>query len=177
MAPTDELEYLKSLVGQLNDKIKSLEEKAKSAVKPKTPAQQLRTILVGPPGSGSSPFCASFVMRVLTNAWFYSGKGTQAPRIAETYCVCHLATGDMLRDQVVKKTALGVEAKKIMDAGGLVSDDIMVGMIKDQLENNTACKNGYVPFPYAAVRNQRTECTPHIPSASFHPRAYLCFPS
>ena len=54
MSPNDELEYLKSLVGQLNDKIKSLEEKAKSAVKPKTPAQQLRAILVGPPGSGSS---------------------------------------------------------------------------------------------------------------------------
>jgi len=71
-----------------------------------------------------------------------SGKGTQAPRIRDDFCVCHLATGDMLREQVVKKTALGVEAKKIMDAGGLVSDDIMVGMIKDQLENNQACKNG-----------------------------------
>ena len=54
MAPSDELEYLKTLVNQLNEKIKSLEERAKSAVKPKTPAQQLRTILVGPPGSGSS---------------------------------------------------------------------------------------------------------------------------
>lgn len=48
----------------------------------------------------------------------------------------------MLREQVAKKTALGVEAKKIMDAGGLVSDDIMVGMIKDQLENNKTCSNG-----------------------------------
>jgi adenylate kinase len=48
----------------------------------------------------------------------------------------------MLREQVTKKTSLGVEAKKIMDAGGLVSDDIMVGMIRDQLENNKACKNG-----------------------------------
>jgi len=123
MSPSDELEYLKSLVGQLNEKIKTLEEKTKPAAQPKTPAQQLRTILVGPPGSG---------------------KGTQAPRIAETYCVCHLATGDMLREQVAKKTALGVEAKKIMDAGGLVSDDIMVGMIKDQLENNKSCKNGFV---------------------------------
>ena len=71
-----------------------------------------------------------------------AGKGTQAPRIREEFCVCHLATGDMLREQVAKKTALGVEAKKIMDAGGLVSDDIMVGMIRDQLENNQACKNG-----------------------------------
>jgi adenylate kinase len=50
----------------------------------------------------------------------------------------------MLREQVAQKTPLGVEAKKIMDAGGLVSDDIMVGMIKDQLQNNKACKNGYV---------------------------------
>lgn len=48
----------------------------------------------------------------------------------------------MLREQVAQKTALGVEAKKIMDAGGLVSDEIMVGMIKDQLENNKSCKNG-----------------------------------
>ena len=50
----------------------------------------------------------------------------------------------MLREQVSRKTPLGVEAKKIMDAGGLVSDDIMVGMIKDQLENNKSCKNGWV---------------------------------
>ena len=48
----------------------------------------------------------------------------------------------MLREQISKKTALGTEAKKIMDAGGLVSDDIVVGMIKDQLENNKECKSG-----------------------------------
>ncbi|GJE88000.1 adenylate kinase 1 [Phanerochaete sordida] len=122
MAGEDELAYLKSLVKQLNDKIQALEQKAKAVVHP-TPAQQLRTILIGPPGAG---------------------KGTQAPKIKEQFCVCHLATGDMLRQQVSAKTALGVEAKKIMDAGGLVSDDIMVGMIKDQLENNKECKNGFV---------------------------------
>jgi len=120
---SDELAYLKSLVGQLTDKINELEAKAASKASKPTPAQQLRTILIGPPGAG---------------------KGTQAPRIRDDFCVCHLATGDMLREQVSKKTALGVEAKKIMDAGGLVSDDIMVGMIKDQLENNRACKNGFV---------------------------------
>jgi len=48
----------------------------------------------------------------------------------------------MLREQVQQKTPLGLKAKGIMDAGGLVSDDIMVGMIKEQLENNKACKNG-----------------------------------
>jgi adenylate kinase len=73
-----------------------------------------------------------------------SGKGTQAPRIRDEFCVCHLATGDMLREQVVQQTPLGLQAKKIMDTGGLVSDEIMVGMIKDQLENNEKCKNGCV---------------------------------
>lgn len=53
MAGEDELAYLKSLVHQLNEKIKTLEEKAKKAVSP-SPAQQLRTILVGPPGAGTS---------------------------------------------------------------------------------------------------------------------------
>jgi len=101
-----------------------MEEKAKAAATgKKTPAQQLRTILIGPPGAG---------------------KGTQAPKIKEEFCVCHLATGDMLREQVSAKTPLGVEAKKIMDAGGLVSDEIMVGIIRDQLANNKSCKNGFV---------------------------------
>ena len=48
----------------------------------------------------------------------------------------------MLRDQIAKQTELGRKAKKVMDAGRLVSDDIVIGMIKDQLENNQACKNG-----------------------------------
>jgi len=122
--PSDELEYLKSLVAQLNEKIHGLEDRSKQVPQgPKKPTQQLRTILVGPPGAG---------------------KGTQAPRIRDEFCVCHLATGDMLREQIAKQTELGRKAKKIMDAGGLVSDDIMVGMIKDQLQNNKDCKNGFV---------------------------------
>ena len=48
----------------------------------------------------------------------------------------------MLRSQVAKKTQLGREAKKIMDQGGLVSDEIMIGMIKNELDNNQECKNG-----------------------------------
>lgn len=50
----------------------------------------------------------------------------------------------MLRSQVAKKTALGKEAKKIMDQGGLVSDEIMVNMIQSELDNNSECKNGLV---------------------------------
>ncbi|KAL0070436.1 adenylate kinase [Marasmius tenuissimus] len=137
MGAQEELEYLKSLVNQLNEKIKTLEEKAKAPTPP-SPLRQLRTILVGPPGAG---------------------KGTQAPRIRDQFCVCHLATGDMLREQVAQKTPLGVEAKKIMDAGGLVSDEIMVGMIKDQLDNNKACKNGFVldGFPRTVPQAQRLD--------------------
>jgi len=138
-SPSDELAHLKSLVEQLNAKIKALEEKAKSAVTPQqTPAQQLRMILIGPPGAG---------------------KGTQAPKIRDKFCVCHLATGDMLREQVQRQTQLGTEAKKIMDAGGLVSDEIMVGMIKDQLEHNKACKNGFVldGFPRTVPQAQKLD--------------------
>jgi len=136
MGTSEELEYLKSLVVQLNEKIAVIEAKSKSA--PKTPAQQLRTILVGPPGAG---------------------KGTQAPRIRDEFCVCHLATGDMLREQVAQQTPLGVEAKKIMDTGGLVSDEIMVGMIKQELENNKTCKNGFVldGFPRTVPQAKKLE--------------------
>lgn len=65
----------------------------------------------------------------------------------------------MLRDQVTKKTQLGVEAKKIMDAGGLVSDDIMVNMIKDQLQNNKDCKNGFIldGFPRTVPQAQKLD--------------------
>lgn len=67
------------------------------------------------------------------------------------------ATGDMLRAQVAKKTALGREAKKIMDAGGLVSDEIMINMIKSELDNNQECQKGCVflflmRYAYACVR-------------------------
>jgi adenylate kinase len=83
------------------------------------------------------------------------GKGTQAPNISSKYCICHLATGDMLRSQVQRQTQLGKEAKKIMDRGDLVSDEIMVGMIRDELAimvgmirdelaSNQECKDGYV---------------------------------
>ena len=61
------------------------------------------------------------------------------------------ATGDMLRSQVAKKTPLGREAKKIMDQGGLVSDDIVIGMIKEELENNKECKGGYGRLSYCCV--------------------------
>jgi len=64
----------------------------------------------------------------------------------------------MLRSQVAKKTPLGREAKKIMDQGGLVSDDIVIGMIKEELDNNPECKGGCVfpSFSYAPRIAHRT---------------------
>jgi adenylate kinase len=63
----------------------------------------------------------------------------------------------MLRSQVAKKTPLGKEAKKIMDQGGLVSDEIVIGMIKAELETNQECKGGYVQRSVCA-RLSLTRC-------------------
>ena len=62
----------------------------------------------------------------------------------------------MLRSQVAKKTPLGKEAKKIMDAGGLVSDEIVIGMIKEELDTNKECKGGYVGIVRGELRLPRS---------------------
>lgn len=64
-----------------------------------------------------------------------AGKGTQASKLARARVLTKLSTGDMLRDHVSRGTALGQEAKVIMDAGNLVSDEIIVGMVRSALEN------------------------------------------
>lgn len=66
-----------------------------------------------------------------------SGKGTQAANLVEKYGITHLSTGDMLRSEVSAGTPLGLEAKKIMEAGQLVSDEIVLGMIKNKIESLT----------------------------------------
>ena len=72
-----------------------------------------------------------------------AGKGTQANYIKEKYGIPQISTGDMLRAHVKAGTDLGVKAKAIMDAGGLVSDDIIIGMVKERLTQDD-CKNGYL---------------------------------
>jgi len=62
-----------------------------------------------------------------------AGKGTQAQRIIDTYGVPHISTGDILRAAVANQTALGLEAKKFMDAGDLVPDEVVIGLVKDRL--------------------------------------------
>ena len=72
-----------------------------------------------------------------------AGKGTQAQFICEKFAIPQISTGDMLRAAVKAGTELGVAAKKIMDAGGLVSDDIIIGLVKDRL-TQADCSKGYL---------------------------------
>src|SRR5215831_5693169 len=82
----------------------------------------MRLILLGPPGAG---------------------KGTQAGYIRETYKIPQISTGDMLRAAVKAGTPLGLAAKKVMDAGTLVSDEIIIGLVKDRL-SGADCERGYL---------------------------------
>ena len=72
-----------------------------------------------------------------------AGKGTQACFITKEYDIPQISTGDMLRAAVREGTPLGVEAKKVMDAGGLVSDEIILGLVKERLAQDD-CANGYL---------------------------------
>jgi adenylate kinase len=72
-----------------------------------------------------------------------AGKGTQAKFICEKFGIPQISTGDMLRAAVKAGTPLGIEAKKVMDAGGLVSDDIIIGLVKDRLKQ-ADCAKGYL---------------------------------
>lgn len=82
----------------------------------------MRVILLGPPGAG---------------------KGTQAAYITERLNVPQISTGDMLRAAVKAGTPLGLEAKKVMDTGGLVSDDIIIGLVKERIAQDD-CRNGFL---------------------------------
>ncbi|MDA9753890.1 adenylate kinase [bacterium] len=72
-----------------------------------------------------------------------AGKGTQADLLKEKHNLLHLSTGDILRDEVSNNTELGIEAKKFMDSGELVTDDLIIGMIKNKIES-TADVSGFL---------------------------------
>lgn len=82
-------------------------------------------------------------MRIILLGGPGAGKGTQANYIKEKYNIPQISTGDMLRAAVKAGTPMGIEAKKVMDAGGLVSDDIILGLIDERLKQDD-CKNGYL---------------------------------
>ncbi|MGE4372712.1 MAG: adenylate kinase [Xanthobacter sp.] len=82
----------------------------------------MRLVLLGPPGAG---------------------KGTQAQRLVERHGIVQLSTGDMLRAAVKAETPIGLKAKEVMESGGLVSDEIVVGIIADRLSEADA-QNGFI---------------------------------
>lgn len=83
----------------------------------------LNLILFGPPGSG---------------------KGTQATKLKESFDLKHISTGDLLREEKANETPLGLEAKKFMDAGLLVPDDIVIGMISSKLDELSESVQGFI---------------------------------
>jgi len=97
----------------------------------------LKIIFIGPPGSG---------------------KGTQAKRLAGRFGIPHISTGDMLREAVADGTALGLEAAPIMASGGLVSDDLMIGIINDRLAKPDA-QAGFIldGFPRTIVQAEKLD--------------------
>ena len=82
-------------------------------------------------------------MKVLLLGAPGAGKGTQAQFIKEAFNIPQISTGDMLRAAVKAGTTLGIEAKKIMDAGGLVRDDIIIGLVKERIQE-ADCANGFL---------------------------------
>lgn len=97
----------------------------------------MNVIMVGPPGSG---------------------KGTQGPKIKDDLCICHLATGDMLRDAVAAGTELGKQADGIMKRGELVPDDLVVGLIENNL-SNPECERGVLldGFPRTVAQAEKLD--------------------
>ncbi len=92
-------------------------------------------------------------MRIILLGSPGSGKGTQAQFITEKYGIPQVSTGDMLRAAVKKGTSLGKEAKKVMDSGGLVSDEIILGLIKERIAQ-ADCVKGFLldGFPRTIIQ-------------------------
>lgn len=82
----------------------------------------MKLILLGPPGAG---------------------KGTQAKMLTDEFSIPQISTGDILRAAVKDGTPLGVKAKSFMDAGGLVSDDVVIGIVAERLQQDD-CRNGFI---------------------------------
>lgn len=82
-----------------------------------------------------------------------AGKGTQAMRLVQYFKIPQISTGDMLRSAIAQGTELGLNAKKVMDAGQLVSDDIIIALVEERLKEPD-CKNGFLfdGFPRTLVQ-------------------------
>lgn len=83
-----------------------------------------------------------------------AGKGTQAKILCERLSIPQISTGDILRDAVKNQTAMGMEAKRYMDAGDLVPDSVVIGIIKDRIRE-ADCKNGFYWMDFRELWNKR----------------------
>ena len=92
----------------------------------------MKIVLLGPPGAG---------------------KGTQAKSISNRYSIPHISTGDIFRKNISENTPLGIEAKKHIDKGQLVPDEVTIDMVKDRLQQED-CKNGYLLDGFPRTVNQ-----------------------
>ncbi|MBA4347905.1 MAG: adenylate kinase [Clostridiales bacterium] len=97
----------------------------------------MKLIFLGPPGAG---------------------KGTQAVKIAQSYQIAHISTGDMLRAEMREGTKLGAEAKDLIERGELVPDDVILGMVKNRIRKED-CKNGFLfdGFPRTIAQAEALE--------------------
>lgn len=85
-----------------------------------------------------------------------AGKGTQAQKLSKKYGIPQIATGDLLREHVAKKTPIGIKVKEILDSGKLGPDDLIVQIIKDRA-SQPDCKNGYLLDGFPRTMNQAKE--------------------
>lgn len=97
----------------------------------------INAVLLGPPGSG---------------------KGTQAPKLRDEYCVCHLSTGDLLRREIGRGSPLGKQLKSTVESGNLVSDDVVVALVNQSLDE-PECRNGFLldGFPRSITQAQKLD--------------------
>ncbi len=87
-----------------------------------------------------------------------AGKGTQAKRLIEYYNIAHISTGDMLRDEISRGTELGEKIQHVMASGGLVSDELILEIVKERIKKDD-CKNGYIfdGFPRTIVQAEKLD--------------------
>jgi adenylate kinase len=98
-----------------------------------------------------------------------SGKGTQSSKLIETFGLHHLSTGDLLREEIANSTALGMEAKKFMDAGQLVPDAVVIGMIGSKLDAQPNAK-GFIfdGFPRTTAQAEALDNLLQLKGTSIH---------